>query len=534
MSGRRDLRAVVAAALLSFGAARAEAAPGDTCATAVDVAALPFLASGTTCGGGNDFANDTGAAAVCTDLPRGYGGEDVFYKLTLQAGNRLAFDLTYPPGATGDLALFLVRQPSCADPPVCAGTSVDLIGAGVGPERIKQQSYPDGTYYLVVDSALGAPDPAQCGAYNLAVTGHLSEFCGNGIVETGEVCDDGNSLNGDCCAADCKSKAVAGTTCRAPAGACDQAEVCDGNGTCPADQFLGNGTVCRPLAGNCDLVETCTGAGPLCPADRVVAIGPRCRAPAGPCDQPEFCDGIHGTCPADQMVMAGTVCALPTNCTVEARCAGAASCPPAPPRNCDDGNSCTQDSCDPNLMCVHLPICQDAGADAASDARADGPTDAAPDRPADVAAADAPALDLRAVQPDAAPPADVRTDAARDVPAAETNGLAGDAARVDEPMPLGPQTLPDGAAPDVGGGGTGPTGMGEAGDSGASGMGLASDAGLAGDVANTGDGPKPINNLNDGCSCRVGAASRSEEGLMFLLPGLALVVGIARRRRPPS
>src|SRR4051812_24633575 len=106
---RRARTLAIATGLL--GASPALAAPGGTCADSFPVAALPFAESGTTCGAGDDFQNDTGGAAVCADLPRGYGGEDVFYKLVLGPGNRVAFDLTMPPAATGDLALFLVRQP---------------------------------------------------------------------------------------------------------------------------------------------------------------------------------------------------------------------------------------------------------------------------------------------------------------------------------------------------------------------------------------------------------------------------------------
>src|SRR5207244_3325546 len=34
--------------------------------------------------------------------------------------------------------------------------------------------------------------------------------CGNGVLESGEECDDGNFLNGDSCAADCHSELVPG------------------------------------------------------------------------------------------------------------------------------------------------------------------------------------------------------------------------------------------------------------------------------------------------------------------------------------
>lgn len=38
-------------------------------------------------------------------------------------------------------------------------------------------------------------------------------YCGDGTVNAGEQCDDGNQVSGDCCAADCGSAAVDGTLC---------------------------------------------------------------------------------------------------------------------------------------------------------------------------------------------------------------------------------------------------------------------------------------------------------------------------------
>jgi len=401
----RRWRGVVTAVLSSW-AAPALAAPGGTCADAISVDALPFMTSATTCGAGNEFTNDTSGTAVCADLPKGYGGEDVIYKVVLGPGNKLAFDLTMPGGAAGDLALFLVRQPSCADPPVCAANSVDLIGAGRGPERIKLQSYAAGTYYLIVDSALPSGNPGQCGAYDLAITGHLSEFCGNGIVEAGEVCDDGNNVDSDCCSADCKTQKAAGTTCRDVAGPCDVAEVCDGSGHCPADGFRDPTTACRPATTVCDVTDFCTGSGPACPADRVAPFGRLCRAAAGPCDQPEVCTGSSTSCPLDVM-LTGTVCAAGTLCAFPARCAGTAACPPPQPINCNDGNDCTRDVCDLVSSCTHIPICLDGGTDAMTDARPDGPADLASDRGSDMSlppdGPSPPDAPMPSIQADAAP-----------------------------------------------------------------------------------------------------------------------------------
>jgi cysteine-rich repeat protein len=59
--------------------------------------------------------------------------------------------------------------------------------------------------------------------------------CGNGILEAGEACDDGNAVSGDCCSASCTIES-AGTVCRPPASYCDAPEMCNGSSpTCPAD-----------------------------------------------------------------------------------------------------------------------------------------------------------------------------------------------------------------------------------------------------------------------------------------------------------
>jgi hypothetical protein len=156
----------------------ASAAGGDACADARVISSLPFTDAGTSCGFAND-ADNTGAAA-CGDLPDAYPGPDVFYGLTLGAGNALSFELTMPSGATGDLALFLIRRSTCGDAGQCAAYSIDVRGAGQGPERIRSASYPAGTYDLVVDSVYTSGVAASCGEFSLAVSGSLGAVSGTG------------------------------------------------------------------------------------------------------------------------------------------------------------------------------------------------------------------------------------------------------------------------------------------------------------------------------------------------------------------
>ncbi|RMD84325.1 MAG: DUF4215 domain-containing protein [Candidatus Dadabacteria bacterium] len=57
--------------------------------------------------------------------------------------------------------------------------------------------------------------------------------CGNGIVTAGEQCDDGNQAGGDCCAPDCTFE-PAGSACD-DGLPCTRGDACDGGGTCTAE-----------------------------------------------------------------------------------------------------------------------------------------------------------------------------------------------------------------------------------------------------------------------------------------------------------
>ena len=183
--------------------------------------------------------------------------------------------------------------------------------------------------------------------------------CGDGVLDPGEQCDDGNLQDGDCCSSTCTFEAAT-TLCRPAAGPCDVAEFCTGSsGSCPIDQFqpatlecrgaigpcdqaefcTGHDSacpadamkpatvVCRAAAGPCDAADTCTGSDPACPADRK-STGV-CRPAAGGCDVAETCDGVSNDCPADALEPAGFECRPAAGvCDVAERCSGTtAACP---------------------------------------------------------------------------------------------------------------------------------------------------------------------------------------------------------------
>ena len=209
-----------------------------------------------------------------------------------------------------------------------------------------------------------------CGGANLLDRTEITEIevdltppsvCGDGTLDAGEDCDDGNTTPGDCCSPTCTIE-PAGTQCRASTGECDPAETCDGiSDTCPVDGFVAAGWQCTDLTpndcddaqcdgagacnqawdmeifgyvcradnlGGCDVDEVCDGAsGGPCPADVGVAANTVCNPSIGECDLDETCDGSSAACPVDAFVAAATQCtdSTPGDCD-DAQCDGAGAC----------------------------------------------------------------------------------------------------------------------------------------------------------------------------------------------------------------
>ncbi len=112
-----------------------------------------------------------------------------------------------------------------------------------------------------------APTLTECGDGPASVTAvRAPTTCGNGLVDTGEQCDDGaaNGMPGSCCLLACQF-VPQGTPCDAPANVCIIHDVCDGAGGCVPGG--------APLA--CDDCSTCD------PATSACVPGPAtvCRAP---------------------------------------------------------------------------------------------------------------------------------------------------------------------------------------------------------------------------------------------------------------
>lgn len=196
--------------------------------------------------------------------------------------------------------------------------------------------------------------------------------CGDGVVDEGEDCDDGDEADNDGCESDCtvtpgyqcsgEPSVCSNTTGDCGNGQVDIGEACDGGACCVGCQFATSTRVCRAAVGGCDAAESCSGASAECPADAMRASNSICRASSGVCDAAERCDGTSTTCPANALSPSTTVCrpAVSTACDVAEFCTGATTtCPEDQLLGCPDvdGLDCVHPACDPSGECTTSDEC---------------------------------------------------------------------------------------------------------------------------------------------------------------------------------
>lgn len=186
---------------------------------------------------------------------------------------------------------------------------------------------------------------ASCGQTLSKTMTVVRTCCGNSVVEAGESCD-----GGDCCQNTCAFY-TSSQQCRASAGTCDVAEFCTGSSSiCPADVLQPNTYQCATSTNDCTVNITCTGLSTTCPSNNVVS-GTTCHFNANYCFT-DTCNG-NGTCVRGAAINYddGIYCNGAETCNTTT---GTLVQGPAP--TCDDGNSCTTDSCSFLLnACVNAP-----------------------------------------------------------------------------------------------------------------------------------------------------------------------------------
>jgi cysteine-rich repeat protein len=187
------------------------------------------------------------------------------------------------------------------------------------------------------------------------VVGRRIPTCGDGYLDAGEQCDDGNTLNGDCCSSTCQiepagshcsdgnacttNDTCSGTTCvGGPAPNCNDGNVCTADSCDPAVGCVNaklTGTSCSD--GNaCTRTDVCqagicTGTNPvICTALDQCHDAGICDPGTGVCSNPEKPDGT--TCDDGQFL----ICSLPDTCQ-------AGACAPAGGGDLDGDIICDHD-----------------------------------------------------------------------------------------------------------------------------------------------------------------------------------------------
>jgi hypothetical protein len=155
--------------------------------------------------------------------------------------------------------------------------------------------------------------------------------CGNGFIDSGEECDDGNTVRGDGCENDCEFS-------------CHTVEDCIDGSDCTEDHCnaAGEGQMCEYviLTGPCDDDDPCTYDDTCSETGTCIGIFYTCTP--GVCERSSLCDGDGGCTPVYEG--SGTVCNDGLYCTVDDRCDGAGTCV-GTGNPCEDAYTCTGDIC---------------------------------------------------------------------------------------------------------------------------------------------------------------------------------------------
>jgi cysteine-rich repeat protein len=187
--------------------------------------------------------------------------------------------------------------------------------------------------------------------------------CGNGVLDPGEQCDDGNQIGGDGCSPACRLE-VCGNGVLDPGEQCDaggQSAFCDSDCTVPV---CGDGLV-NPAAGEqCDDGNAVSGDG--CSAQcQLEVCGNGVLDPGEQCDDGNQIggDGCSAQCqlevcgngildPGEQCDFGGETAFCDSDCTVPVCGDGLVN--PAAGEQCDDGNAVSGDGC--SAQC-QLEVC---------------------------------------------------------------------------------------------------------------------------------------------------------------------------------
>jgi cysteine-rich repeat protein len=170
----------------------------------------------------------------------------------------------------------------------------------------------------------------------------IASTCGDGAVEGGEQCDDGNLVDGDGCSASCETEGICGDATVGAGEECDDGNTSSGDGcsaTCQLETVCGNGVV--EGVEQCDDGNTVSGDGCSSKCRFESVCGNAVVEGLEQCDDGNAVggDGCSATCHFEQ-------------CGNHVLDVG---------EECDDGNVVSGDGC--SATCVHEPLCGDGTLD---------------------------------------------------------------------------------------------------------------------------------------------------------------------------
>lgn len=181
------------------------------------------------------------------------GGNDIPTTLVRRPDGRLvaAGEVVRAVDPNADIDVGVVTWNADGSLDTTFGTGGKLTySVGPGVDEIGEIALqPDGKIVLAGETSDVAGDDTRFMLQRLGST------CGDGNLDVGEQCDDGNSISNDCCSIACRYEDP-GTPCDVDADACT-ADTCNGSGTCVA----GGPVVCG-ICEQCDVTQGCVGAPP--------------------------------------------------------------------------------------------------------------------------------------------------------------------------------------------------------------------------------------------------------------------------------
>lgn len=266
-----------------------------------------------------------------------------------------------------------------------------IAGQFLTPARIAMEQHNDYVGRFWADSILAGPEDV----ISRTVAACAAPYCGDGNLDPGEQCDDGNNDEADCCTALCRVAS--------PGASCDDGLYCTLNDSCDAAGICrGGDSPCRGADADANCSESCDEATRSCtapdPYDSACNDGLFCNGAADRCregvcvgtltspcvgedgdgDCSESCDEATDSCNAADPLGSdcddGLFCTVNDQCREGSVCAGAGSPCPAPDGDSNCSESCDEASqlctapdpkgspCNDGKFCTALDTCDSLGA----------------------------------------------------------------------------------------------------------------------------------------------------------------------------